>query len=72
MLTVFLLVQGFDKGVQSVGKAKTRFRKAPKSENVYIKLLVKVCILACFCLVVVFAESILTTAVPILGSSYGK
>ena len=34
--------QGFDKGVQSVGKSKTRFRKAPKSENVYIKLLVKV------------------------------
>ena len=33
--------QGFDKGNQSVGKAKVRFRKAPKSENVYIKLLVK-------------------------------
>ena len=30
------------KRVHSVGKSKTRFRKAPKSENVYIKLLVKV------------------------------
>jgi len=32
---------GFDKGNQSAGQAKVRFRKAPKSENVYIKLLVK-------------------------------
>lgn len=37
-----MCVQGFDKGIQSQGKTKTRFRKAPKSENVYIKLLVKV------------------------------
>ena len=35
-------MQGFDKGTQSKGQAKTRFRKAPKTENVYIKLLVKV------------------------------
>jgi hypothetical protein len=43
--TVFLpmaLPQGLDKGTRSVGKAKTRFRKAPKSDNVYVKLLVKV------------------------------
>merc|ERR1719261_191493 len=32
---------GFDKGIQSAGKSKTRFRKAPKTENVYVKLLVK-------------------------------
>ncbi|KAJ1476439.1 60S ribosomal protein L18-2-like protein [Baffinella frigidus] len=32
---------GFDKGNRSVGKTKTRFRKAPKTDNVYIKLLVK-------------------------------
>eukprot|EP00286_Rhodomonas_abbreviata_P022734 CAMPEP_0181310480 /NCGR_PEP_ID=MMETSP1101-20121128/12608_1 /TAXON_ID=46948 /ORGANISM="Rhodomonas abbreviata, Strain Caron Lab Isolate" /LENGTH=193 /DNA_ID=CAMNT_0023417111 /DNA_START=21 /DNA_END=602 /DNA_ORIENTATION=+ len=32
---------GFDKGITSVGKSKTKFRKEPKSENVYIKLLVK-------------------------------
>ena len=38
---VSIYLQGFDKGNQSVGKAKVRFRKAPKSENVYIKLLVK-------------------------------
>lgn len=37
-----LCSQGFDKGIQSVGKTKTRFRKAPKTENVYVKLLVKV------------------------------
>ena len=41
MLTV-LPMQGFDKGNRSVGKTKTRFRKAPKTDNVYIKLLVKV------------------------------
>ena len=35
-------MQGFDKGTQSKGQAKIRFRKAPKTENVYIKLLVKV------------------------------
>jgi hypothetical protein len=35
-------VQGLDKGNRSVGKSKVRFRKAPKSDNVYIKLLVKV------------------------------
>ena len=34
--------QGLDKGNRSVGKSKVRFRKAPKSDNVYIKLLVKV------------------------------
>jgi large subunit ribosomal protein L18e len=34
-------VQGLDKGNRSVGKSKVRFRKAPKSDNVYIKLLVK-------------------------------
>ena len=34
--------QGFDKGTTSVGAAKTVFRKAPKSDNVYLKLLVKV------------------------------
>ena len=38
-------VQGFDKGTQSVGKTKVKFRKAPKSDNVYIKLLVKVLLL---------------------------
>ena len=35
-------MQGLDKGNRSVGKSKVRFRKAPKSDNVYIKLLVKV------------------------------
>lgn len=40
MLRAF--VQGLDKGNRSVGKTKVRFRKAPKSDNVYIKLLVKV------------------------------
>jgi hypothetical protein len=43
---ITLYVQGFDKGIQSKGAAKTRFRKAPKSDNVYIKLLVKVSPLA--------------------------
>merc|ERR1711998_77848 len=32
---------GFDKGTQSVGKTKVKFRKAPKSDNLYLKLLVK-------------------------------
>ena len=35
--------QGYDKGITSAGKSKVKFRKAPKTENVYVKLLVKVC-----------------------------
>lgn len=34
--------QGFDKGTTSAGKSKTVFRKEAKSDNVYLKLLVKV------------------------------
>jgi hypothetical protein len=39
---VCVCTQGFDKGTTSAGKSKTVFRKEAKSDNVYLKLLVKV------------------------------
>ena len=38
----YVCSQGFDKGTTSAGKSKTVFRKEAKSDNVYLKLLVKV------------------------------